>query len=135
MKLLRTTLYLQALLAALSGLVFTLAPGLVLGIAGLAVPPERVFMRLYGLQGLVLAMFMVLIAQKLDDHWWWAWAFIFGNLAVALFAFLKAAFGATPGPTWPWWAFGLVHLAFGLVLLYALAVIGTQRQPSNLEPN
>lgn len=135
MKLLRATLYLQALMAFFAGILFVFLPGLLIDLAGIASPPEHAFMRLYGLQAVVLAMFTVLIAQNLDDHWWWSWAFVFGDLAVALFCVLKAAFGSTPGPTWPWWGIGLVHLAFGAVLTYAMGVIGTQRQPSNLEPN
>lgn len=129
MKLLRTTLYLQALVALLTGLLLVALPGLFISILGLASPPERIFMRMEGAQAIVLAMLMVMVAQKADDHWWWAWAFVFGDIAVAGLCLIKAGFSATPGPVWPWWGIGLAHAAFAGVLLYAMAIIGTERQP------
>jgi hypothetical protein len=96
-KVLRTTLYLAAAIWAVSGVALAVVPNLV--IHGLFDAPagDRALVRTLGIVSLAMAMLMVLVAQRLEDVWWWAWAFIITTAGVATVNGLHAAFGDTPG--------------------------------------
>ena len=41
-------------------------------------PPleDLAWLRALGVMAIVLALLMVLVAQRLEDVWWWSWAFV-----------------------------------------------------------
>ena len=130
MQLLRRVLYLQAALAALGGLVLVFLPGLVVSIFNLTPSAESAWIRLMGIQSLTLAMLAVLIAQAIEEKWWWTWAFVFGNTAVATFTILKGALGLTSASSrWFWIAYGAGHAVLALLELAGIGRTGQERVP------
>jgi hypothetical protein len=118
---LRRTLYLQAAAWAVAGLVLGLAPGVASGGA-------HVWVRLLGVQAFVLAMLMVLVGHRVEDLWWWSWAFAFLSMACTAVALLHGAFGHPRGTggAAAWWVLSLVLAGFTLSLLYGLFVTSRQ---------
>lgn len=121
MNALRRTLYLQAAAWAVAGLVLGVAPGLAGG-------DQHVWVRLLGVEAFVLAMLMVLVGHRIEDLWWWSWAFALLSLATTAVVLLHAAFGhlhGTAATAW-WWALSLAAAGFTLALLYGLFVASRQ---------
>jgi hypothetical protein len=121
---LRRVLEAQAAVGAASGVLLLLLPRTIATWTGLSLPGEAGWMRLAGIQALVISMLLVLVARRVEELWWWSWAFVIGDLGVATLALLKAALGATPGSTAFWWATGVVHGTFGAGLLAGIARAG-----------
>lgn len=121
MNALRRTLYLQAAAWAAGGLLLGVAPGV-------ATSGPAVWVRLLGVQAVVLAMLMVLVGHRIEDLWWWSWAFALLSLATTAVILLHAAFGHPNGTggTLGWWALSLVAAGFTLGLLYGLFVASRQ---------
>ena len=128
MNALKTTLYLQAGVWALSGIALAVAPGFVL-VTWFDQPsfPDYAWLRLLGIEAFGLAMLMVLVAHRIRELWWWSWAFAFVSLAVAAVVVLNAALGLDEGQSAVlWWVFSAVSVAFSASLLYGLAVTARQ---------
>jgi len=121
MAILRRVLKLQAVLWALIGLALLIAPSLALEeVFEVDDGPSDIWLRLAGVMGFVLAMLMVLVAQRVLDVWWWTWAFAILEAGTATLAILEAVSGEPPA--WPWWAIG-----GSAVLLLLLDLIGIAR--------
>ena len=73
---------------------------------------------------------MVLVARRLKELWWFAWAFVIATAGSAIIAVLNALFGLPEGAS-PllWWMFAAVSAAFTIGLLAGLAKTGTERSP------
>jgi hypothetical protein len=121
---LRRTLYLQAAVWALAGAGLALFPGFLLhGVFGQPLLEETAWLRLLGVHSVAVAMLMVLVAHRIEDLWWWSWAFALMTTAVVAVVVLNAAFGLAPGESSVlWWLFGVVAVGFDLSLLYGLFV-------------
>ncbi|HEY7477925.1 MAG TPA: hypothetical protein VIB62_06780 [Actinomycetota bacterium] len=120
MAILRRVLKLQAVLWAAFGLVLLAVPGLLLEeVFEVEEGPGDVWLRMAGVMGVVLAMLMVLVAQRVLDVWWWTWAFAILEAGVATLAILEAVSGDPP--SWPWWALGGSAVLFLLLDLIGLA--------------
>ena len=77
MTFLRRVLNADAALWAVFGLVVGIAPGWLLEtVAGQPPLIDDAWIRALGVIAVVLALLMVLVAQRLEDVWWWAWAFV-----------------------------------------------------------
>lgn len=123
MKALRRTLYLQAAVWGAFGLALAVAPRLVLESVFDQPRQEYAWVRLFGVNGVALAMLMVLVAHRIDELWWWSWAFAFMTAMTTTVVVLNAAFGLSPNqPALLWWSFSAVALGFSLALLYGLFV-------------
>ena len=124
MNALRRALYLQAAVWALAGAALALAPRFVLvTVFGQPAPNEPAWLRLLGIHAFTVAMLMVLVAHRIDDLWWWSWAFALMTTAVVMVVVLNAAFGLQPGESSVlWWLFAAVAVGFDLALLYGLFV-------------
>jgi hypothetical protein len=122
MNTLRRVLYLEAGLWALAGAALALVPRFVLVTVFDQPPyPEYAWLRLYGIQGVGLAMLMVLVAHRIEHLWWWSWAFALITTGTAAVVVLNAAFGLAPRQSGVlWWLFALLTLAFAFGLLYGL---------------
>ena len=128
MKLLRRALYLDAVAWAVSGAAFLFLPGTALRALGQAPIRDVAYVRVTGLVALALSMVMVLVAQKLDDVWWWSWTFAVTDAALATVAGLHAAVGVPPGSgSLLWWVVAAVSLALGAALLAGLGRTGQEK--------
>ncbi len=77
MTFLRRVLNADAAMWAIFGLVVGIAPGWLLEtVAGQPPLIDDAWIRALGVIAVVLALLMVLVAQRLEDVWWWAWAFV-----------------------------------------------------------
>jgi hypothetical protein len=131
LKLLRRILYVWAGLWAASGVVMALFPSRVLeGLFDQPELPEYAWVRMVAVLIVGKALLMVLVAQRIEELWWWSWAFVLMGAGIALLSGLNAAIGTPAGsPTLFWWllAGGVALLTLGLVA--GLAKAGTERSP------
>jgi hypothetical protein len=127
---LRRTLYLQAAVWGAFGLALAVGPRFFLvTVFDQPHPQEYAWLRLFGVQSITLAMMMVLVAHRIQELWWWSWAFAFMTAFTATVVVLNAAFGLSPNqPGLLWWLFSAVALGFSLGLLYGLFV-ASREQP------
>jgi hypothetical protein len=121
MTFLRRILKLQATLWAISGLALVFAPGwLTETVAGQPPLGDLAWLRALGVMAIVLALLMVLVAQRLEDVWWWAWAFVVLEAGTATVFALHALLGLPEGAAaWWWWT-----LAIGNGVIGALDIVG-----------
>jgi hypothetical protein len=122
MNTLRRVLYLEAGVWAVVGAALALVPRFVL-ITVFDQPPqgELSWLRLYGIQSVGLAMLMVLVGHRIEQLWWWSWAFALVTAGTSAVVVLNAAFGLSPSQSSVlWWVFALVALAFSFGLVYGL---------------
>jgi hypothetical protein len=73
---------------------------------------------------------MVLVAQRIEDIWWFSWTFVVleaGTIAVSL----ANALGARPSGSGAllWWLVTVVGVAFVALLMTGLARTGTETPP------
>ena len=99
MTLLRRTLKVQAALWLLWSLALGLAPRLVLeDLFSQPILAEYAWVRASAVMGAVLALLMVLVAQRIEELWWWSWAFAVLEVGTAtVFAINAAVRGARRG--------------------------------------
>ena len=131
MDLLRRVLTIQAVVWAACGVAIAVAPGFVLvTIFDLAPLPDTGYVRIAGIFSFSLALLMVLVARRLEQLWWFAWAFVIAAAGSAVVAALNAAFGL-PDEASPllWWLFAATSTLFTVGLLAGLAKTGTERPP------
>jgi len=129
--LLRRVLIIQAGVWAACGLAIAVTPGFVL-VTMFAVPalPDEGYVRIAGIFSFCLSLLMVLVARRLAELWWFAWAFVIASAGSAIVASLNALFGLPEGAS-PllWWLFAAASTAFTAGLLAGLAKTGTERPP------
>jgi hypothetical protein len=121
-KLLRTVLYAQAGVWLLSGLALAALPGVVVhDLFDNRSIHDWGLIRILGVAAVGMAMLMVLVAQRLDDIWWWSWAFILTTAGVATASGLHAMFGPLAGRAQlMYWLIAGVNALLGAVLLVGM---------------
>lgn len=131
MSILRRVLYWQAAAWALGSLPELLAPRWFLERLFDQTPyPDHAYVRAAGAMAIGLAMFMVLVAQRIEDVWWWSWAFVVVDALLATICVLSALFGPQEGSgTVLWWLLGGGNVAFGAALLVGMGVAGQEHPP------
>ena len=83
------------------------------------------WVRAAAVMGVVLALLMVLVAQRIDELWWWSWAFALLEVGTATVFAINAAFGVPDGaPAWPFWLLAIVNGGFGAGLLVGMGIGG-----------
>jgi hypothetical protein len=129
-KLLRRLLGIQAALWALTGILLAAAPGWSIEtVMNQPALGDVVWLRILGIASLVLAMLMVMVRQKLEDIWWWAWAFALLEAGTATVFILHALFGVPAGGSaGVFWLLGVVNAAFAAGLLLGLG-FASQEHP------
>lgn len=129
MAILRRVLYIDALGCVLVGVSLAFAPGFMVStIFGQPAYPDYGVVRLLGVSLFVLALLMVLVAQRIEELWWWSWAFVILEFGGAAVATLEAAFGLpAEAAAWPWWLLALGSWALCFGLLWGLARTGVER--------
>lgn len=131
MELLKRVLILQAAVWAACGVAITVVPRFVLeSLFDLPEMPDLGYVRVAGVCSLSLAMLMVLLARRLQELWWWSWAFVVATAGTAIIGVLNASFGLPEGVS-PllWWLFAAASTAFTVGLLAGLAKAGTENPP------
>jgi hypothetical protein len=128
---LRRVLYLDALVSAVVGLALAAAPGWVFETAlGQPRAADMAIHRLAGVASFSLALLMVLVGHRVEELWWWAWAFVVLEVGAAAVATFHAAFGLPAGAaTWPWWALGIGSWAFAGAFLWGIVRSGVEAPP------
>jgi hypothetical protein len=125
-------LFWQAALWAMFGLAIAAFPTTVLvDLLGQAPLVDDAFARLAGIGAFCLALNMVLVAQRIEDIWWFSWTFVVleaGTVAVSL----ANALGVRPPASGAllWWLLTLVGSAFLALLVAGLAKTGTETPPT-----
>ena len=127
---LRRTLYLGAAGIAVTGLFLLATPRFFL-VDVLRQFSQRDYVgpRLAGVGALVGAMLMVLIGHKVEDVWWWSWAFVIGAAGFALISVLRAILGPAGASVIPWWLLAVGSTSFGASLLWGVALASRERPP------
>jgi hypothetical protein len=127
--LLRRLLKVQAALWALTAAALGLAPRIVLEDLFSQPPlPEYAWIRAAAVMGIVLALLMVLVAQRIEELWWWSWAFALLEVGTASVFAINALFGLPAGAAaWPWWTIAVVNAAIGAGLLVGMGTAGQQK--------
>ena len=98
MTFLRRVLSAQAALWAVFGFVVGVAPGWLLQtVARQPALTDDAWLRALGVIAVVLALLMMLVSQRLEDVWWWAWAFVVLEAGTATVFMLHALFGLPEG--------------------------------------
>jgi len=130
-KLLRRVLVLEAGLWAVSGVALALFPVQVLeGLFDQPELPEYAWVRMVAVLIVGMALLMVLVAQRIEELWWWSWAFVLIGAGLALLSGLNAAIGTPSGaPSLFWWLLAALTGLFTVGLLAGLAKTGTERSP------
>ena len=115
MNALKRALYLEATVWAVTGLALSIDPRLILERLFDQPTVDPAWTRIVGIQTFGLALLMVLVAHRIEDLWWWSWAFALMATGVAGVVVLNAALGLAPGESGVlWWLFSLVAVGFGL---------------------
>jgi hypothetical protein len=129
MSLLRRALGVGAVLLLLLSAPLAAVPRtMVETVMGQAQMPEDVWIRLFGAGGIALALFHVLILRKLDDLWWWSWAFVIFDGLTSLIVILHVSTGLSEGSAaWPWWMFGAISALFTALYVIGLAKAGQEK--------
>lgn len=129
MKLLRRVLYYQAAMWTACGLAVAVAPRWVLQTLFDQVPyPDHTYVRVCGVMSVGLALTMVLVAQKVEDLWWWSWAFALTDAAIVTITALHALFGLPDGSgALLWWLFAGVNAALGAALLAGMGFAAQEK--------
>jgi hypothetical protein len=129
MTLLRRVLYWQASLWTAVAVVEIAAPRWFLETVFRQPPyPDVSYVRAMGVMCVTFALLMVLVAQRVEDVWWWAWAFAFTDAALATICLLNALLGPIEGTaTVYWWLLGGGNVVFAAGLLLGMARTGQER--------
>lgn len=129
MTFLRRVLKAQAALWAGFGVVLAIAPRWLIETLA-AQPPvgDDAWLRALGVMAIVLALMMVLVAQRLEDVWWWAWAFVVLEAGTATVFALHVLFGL-PGDAagWWWWVLAGSNGAVGALELIGLGLAAQEK--------
>jgi hypothetical protein len=129
MAILRRVLYWEAAVWGLLGAGAAIAPGFLLETVLDQTPyPSYAPFRIVGIQAVGMAMIAVLIAQRIEDHWWWSWAIAIVAAGSATVFAATAILGVPAGSAaWPWWSLTALALSSAVGILAGMAVTGTER--------
>jgi hypothetical protein len=129
MSLLRRALGVGAALLLLLSVPLVVFPQTIVeGVMGQGRVSDAVWIRLFGAGGIALALFHVLIVRKLDDLWWWCWAFVIFDALTSLIVIIHVSAGLPDGSAaWPWWLFGGTSAFFTALYVVGLAKAGQEK--------
>src|SRR5437763_10277018 len=105
MATLRRALYAAAAIWFLSGLAVATAPHFwLVTVFDQIGYSDFAYVRFAGTEGIALALLMVMVANHLEDNWWWSWAFVIATGAMAIVAIVNVAAGLPHGSSsGVWW--------------------------------
>jgi peptidoglycan/LPS O-acetylase OafA/YrhL len=124
---LRRTLYIGAALTAVFGLALAIAPHWsIVTVANQPPYPDYAGARVLGVGAFASAMLMVMVANHVEQNWWWSWAFVIQAGGIALVAVTRAIAGGASGA---WWVLAAATGLLAVALVAGLAKTGTERTP------
>ena len=123
MKLLRSVLYAQAAVWAACGVAVALLPHWVLQrLFNQPAYVDHTYVRVSGVLSVGFALLMVLVAQRLEDVWWWSWAFIITTAGIVTVTGLHAVLGLPAGAGAVfWWLFAALNAVFLVGLMIGMS--------------
>jgi hypothetical protein len=124
---LRRTLYLGAAVTAIFGLALAVAPHWAIVTVGNQPPyPDYAGARVLGVGAFASAMVMVMVANHVEQNWWWSWAFVVQSGGIAAVSLTRGIAGGAAGA---WWILAAATGLHALALVAGLAKTGTERPP------
>jgi hypothetical protein len=129
MTLLRRVLGIGAAALVVIGVPLAVIPGTIVDrVLGQRPIGDDVWIRLFAIALIVIGLFHVLIIRKLDDVWWWCWAFVIFDGVSAIVVIVHAAIGVPQGSAaWPWWLSGAVSGLFTVGYVVGIARAGQEK--------
>ena len=129
MSLLRRVLAVGAVVTLVLSVPLVVIPRTIVeGLMGQTPMPDAVWIRLFGAGGVALALFHVLILRKLEDLWWWCWAFVIFDGSVSGIVILHVSTGLPDGSAaWPWWTLAASTAIFAALYVVGLAKAGQEK--------
>jgi hypothetical protein len=126
MAMLRRALLLFAGIWAISGMAIALVPRWLL-VTWFDQPayPDYAYVRVCGVAALGSAALALMISRRLDDVWWWSWAFVLEAGGAALVTGLHALSAAEGA--WFWWLFAGSNAAIAGFLVMGIARAGVEK--------
>jgi hypothetical protein len=126
MAILRRALLLFASVWAVCGIAIVVAPRWLL-VSWFDQPayPDYTYVRVCGIAALGSAALALMISRRLDDVWWWSWAFVLEAGATALVTALHTPFAEAGG--WFWWLFAITNAAIAALLVAGIARAGVEK--------
>src|SRR5262249_20740907 len=104
MSRLRRVLYWQAALWVFCGVGIAAVPRWALStLFDQPVYPDYSYVPISGAMSVGLALFLVFVAQPIEELWWWSWTFALVDAAIITITALNAVFGSSPALLW--WIF------------------------------
>ncbi|TMK35148.1 MAG: hypothetical protein E6G58_09930 [Actinobacteria bacterium] len=129
MAFLRRALQLFAAVWGACGLVIAATPRWILVGWFDQVPyPDYAYVRVCGIAALSSAALALMISRRLDDVWWWSWAFVLETGLTALVTTLHAVVSVPAGSaSWFWWVFAVTNIALVAALVAGIGRAGTEK--------
>jgi peptidoglycan/LPS O-acetylase OafA/YrhL len=126
MAILRRALLLFAAVWAVCGIAIVIVPRWLL-VTWFDQPgyPDYTYVRVCGVAALGSAALALMISRRLDEVWWWSWAFVLEAGATALVTGLHAVFD--DGGAWFWWLFAVSNAALAAFLVAGIARAGVEK--------
>ena len=131
MAILKRLLYLDALVTGVVGIAFAVTPRAVVETLLSQAPlADDAWLRLAGIAAITLALLMVPLGHRVEELWWWCWAFVVLEGGTAAVATLHVLFGLPEASAaWPWWVLAAGSWLFAFGFLWGLARTGVERPP------
>jgi hypothetical protein len=128
-KLLRRVLLAQAAVWAACGVAIVIVPHRILHrMFDQPTYPDYTYVRVTGIMSAGLALLMVLVSQRIDELWWWAWAFILMTAGIVTTTGLHALFGGPAGSSPAlWWLFAGLNALFLVGLLAGMTAASREK--------
>lgn len=135
MRLLRGVLYLHAGLWFGIGVLLALWPRSLQSWFGQPPYVEHAWVRMAGILAAGTTMYMVLVAHRAEELWWWSWGFVLMSGAVAGLLTINAAFGVPEGGgAAVWWTLALGQWALASALLLGMQSASRERPTDRHAP-
>jgi hypothetical protein len=126
MAILRRALLVFAGVWAVSGVAVAVVPRWLLVTWFDQVPyPDYTYVRVCGIAALGTAALALMVSRRLDEVWWWSWAFVLQAGATALATGLHALSTSAEG-VWFWWLFAASNAALTAWLVLGIARAGVE---------
>jgi hypothetical protein len=129
MAFLRRALQLFAAVWGASGLAIAFVPRWILVTWFEQVPyPDYTYVRICGISAVISAALALMISRRLDDVWWWSWAFVLETGLTAVVTTLHAI-GSVPAgsASWFWWIFASTNIVLAAMLVSGIGRAGTEK--------
>jgi hypothetical protein len=130
MALLRRTLYLGAAVSVIGGLAFSITPHFWLVTVFKQQPyPDSAGGRMFGVGMFTFGLLMVLVAHRIEQLWWWSWAFVIAGVGFTLVGLTRAIGDPGDSSSTMWWGVALSNAVFAGSLIWGLGRTGMERPP------